>query len=103
MRPHRLGDASSAAAIAELNLGEREAGLELLVGESSHATPLDRVALTIAAGTGERSRFAAGLEQCLERALGLGADYDVLVVLALAEATGDSRRAVERDRADAGP
>ncbi len=72
--------------------------LELHVGESSHAALLDRVALTIAAGRGDRSRFAAGLEQCLERALGLGADYDVLVVLALAEATGDSRRAAERAR-----
>jgi class 3 adenylate cyclase len=63
--------------------------LEVDVGETQMSLLLDRIELTLAASSGDRALLTSRLDDFLERARGMGADYDALIVLALVALLGD--------------
>jgi hypothetical protein len=66
--------------------------LERDVGETPLTALIERVELTLAASSGAAARPGLNPDGFLERAEGFGATYEGLVVLALAEQSGDDAR-----------
>ena len=72
--------------------------LERDLGETPLTALIERVELTLAGSAGGLSSVIAGLDQFLNLAEGLGAVYEVLVVLNLAERFGDRTHHTELTR-----
>ena len=76
--------------------------LERGAGETLFAPLIERVELTLAAGSGDPSTVFTRLDAFLGRAEGLGTTYEILVVLALVELLGDDRVHTEVTRLSTG-
>ena len=103
-----VGSIEARARLAEISVvaGEIEAAaaslqearaLERSLGETPFTALLDRVELTLAVASGDEPRAVAALDDALARARGVGAKYDLLLLLALAEHLGFADGAAERD------
>ena len=76
---------------------EEARALERTLGETPFTALLDRVELTLAVASGDSPRAIAALDDALARARNVGAKYDLLLLLALAEHLGFADGAQERD------
>jgi class 3 adenylate cyclase/tetratricopeptide (TPR) repeat protein len=88
---HRFPEAEDALALAH--------DLERHVGLDNPLAPLvQRVELTLAASSGDSTTLLANCSGFLDRAKSLGATYEALVVMVLAERLGDTDRQAEISR-----
>jgi tetratricopeptide (TPR) repeat protein len=71
--------------------------LERTLGDTPFTVLLDRVSVTLAAVAGDAPRAIAELEHSIARARGVGAKYDLLLLLAIAEHLGVGDGGRERD------
>jgi hypothetical protein len=102
-----VGSVEARARLAEICAfaGHLDAGLAALdearelerdLGETPFTVLLDRVDLTLAVRSGDEPCAVAQVERSIARARSLGAKYDLLLLLALAERLGIADSARER-------
>jgi len=83
----RLAEVSAVAGEIEVGAASLEEARELerTLGDTPFTALLDRVEVTLAVVSGDVPRARAHLEDSLPRARGLGAKYDLMLLLALAQ------------------